>query len=517
MNLLDLPRDILLYLTDFFDDCEAFPLLTISSQFHDLFARAVWLILGPKTLELDPITRSAALARYGHLVRYVSIRKDGDAFLLYPLNWHLKLPHVVGFCFTINNKFSAEFRRRIFVGIRSLVHLGRLTAFFEVDEAPYTADGLASIIVARHRDPTKRKLIEMTLVIEDNSVSFPWDACLRFCRKLEPLNIQRLGVDGYPTLDIPPPSVDQCRTLAPHLLNLEPLFGYFAGACASQVNGQYFSDKSVVFPLLGNLVLNICCHQREVFDPNCVTPERFSSLRGLHIYETETCVHSVEDFKTACLAIGTRHWPNLKRVMVGGLIDQADLERIFRANPQLTDFSLAYRYNRMRVNRGIKRIVEATMNLERLVHLLPQLQSIQITAPATLRLDYNPQTVSGNIVGRYLETFDIDECSVSPDVLIWLLSLPKLRDVSLENVVLIDPKSALKLIKRIHKNPIQSRSHESVRLSFSTVKLSEECSKVLVEWVAAMPTLESIVDVDASLRQKIHQRCPHIKFTEYDN
>ncbi|KAI8874082.1 hypothetical protein GQ42DRAFT_176035 [Ramicandelaber brevisporus] len=131
MRLLELPRDILLYLTDFFDDCEASPLLTVSSQFHDLFARAVWRIVDAKTLELNPVVRSAALARYGDLVRFVTVRKNGDAFLLYPLNWHLKLPHVVGFCFIINNKLSAEFKRRIFVGIRSLVNLRRLFAYIQ--------------------------------------------------------------------------------------------------------------------------------------------------------------------------------------------------------------------------------------------------------------------------------------------------------------------------------------------------------------------------------------------------
>ncbi|KAI8867162.1 hypothetical protein GQ42DRAFT_158148 [Ramicandelaber brevisporus] len=517
MNLLDLPRDILLYLTDFFKDSEAFPLLTISSQFHDLFARAAWRIVDAKTLELDPVTRSAAFARYGHLVRFVTVRKHTGIPLLYPPNWHLKLPHVVRFCFIINHKLSAEFKRRIFVGIRSLVHLHRVMAYFEIYKAPYTSDGLASIILARHRDATKRKLTLVVLMVRCDYALFPWVACVRFCRKLRPLNIPKLGVKGYPVEKIYPPSVAQCHYLAPHLLYLEPYVRHKTVTCSSQLNGRYFNNKSVVFPLLETLNLTLCCNRTEVFDLNCVTPEKFTSLQKLHIIESETCVHSIEDFRTPFMTICMRRWPNLRQMMLQGMIEQADLERIFRVNPQLKEFTILYQHNSLASHRSAKHIVEATLNFDWLVHLLPKLESIHLVAPVTLRLDYKPQAVSEVNIGSCLTRMFIDECSVSPAVLIWLLSLPKLKKVSLENTVLADPKSALTLIKRIHKHPIQSRSHESVRLMFSTVKLSEECSQVLVEWVAAMPTLECVVDADAALHQKINRRCPHIKFTEYDN
>ncbi|KAI8867722.1 hypothetical protein GQ42DRAFT_52214 [Ramicandelaber brevisporus] len=172
-----------------------------------------------------------------------------------------------------------------------------------------------------------------------------------------------------------------------------------------------------------------------------------------------------------------------------GMIDQTDLERILRANPWLTYFILAYDHSALASHPSAKHIVEATLDLRRLVHLLPKLQTINLVAPASLRLDYNLQAASGDILSSHLDKIDIDGCSVSLAVLIWLVLLPKLREVSFENVVLIDPKSALKLIKRILNKPIQSHSHLLVRLAFPTVILSEECSQVLVEWVAAMPTL----------------------------
>ncbi|KAI8872042.1 hypothetical protein GQ42DRAFT_153951 [Ramicandelaber brevisporus] len=287
MRLLNLPRDILLYLTDFFTECEAFPLLVVSSQFHDLFARAVWHVFRIKIFELDPVTRSAALARYGHLARLIIVRKHTGIPLMYPPNWHLKLPHVVGFCFAIDNRLGAEFRRRIFVGIRSLINLHRLIAHFEFEEAPYTADGLASIILARHRDATKRKLIEVSLMIRDQYGSSPWDVCVRLFKKMSPLNIPKLVVSGYPVTAMRPPSVAQCHTLAPCLFTLAPYALQRFGTCASQVNGRYFNDKSVMFPRVESLILSLCCHRTEVFDPNCVTPERFTSLQQLHIYEAE--------------------------------------------------------------------------------------------------------------------------------------------------------------------------------------------------------------------------------------
>ncbi|KAI8874081.1 hypothetical protein GQ42DRAFT_176034 [Ramicandelaber brevisporus] len=420
MNLLNLPRDILLYLTDFFDFYEALPSLFVSSQFHDLFSRAVWRVFGAKVFELNLVTRSAAFARYGHLARLVTLPVHSSSPLLYPPNWHLKLPNVVAFCFGIGIKHSTESKSRIFVGIRSLVNLRRLTAYFGVKEAPYTADGLASIIVARHRDTTKRKLSDVALFVTDDYGSSPWDACLRFCKKLHPLNIPRLRVDGFPTLETSPPPVRQCHALAPHLLTLAPYNGAGVSSCVSQVNGQYFNDKSVVFPIVETLVLILCCHRAEEFDPNCITPERFISVNKLYIFEADTCVRSVDYFVNACLAICTRRWLNLRQMMLQGMIDQACLERIFRANPQLTQITLVHEYDGMRIRRGV---------------------------------------------------------SVSPAVLVWLLSLPKLREVSIKNAVLIDPKSALKLIKRIHKKPIQMRSRLSVHLAFPDVILSEECSK----------------------------------------
>ncbi|KAI8872186.1 hypothetical protein GQ42DRAFT_161484 [Ramicandelaber brevisporus] len=511
MNLLNLPRDILLYLTDFFKYNEAFPLLAVSSQFHDLFARAVWRIVDAKSFKLDPVTRSAAIARYGHLVRLV---KHSKVPLLFPLNWHLKLPHVVRLGFIINNKLGTEFKRRIFVGIRSLVNLRLLTTYFEIEETPYTADGLASIILARHRDATKRKLAHVSLFVKNGYCSSPWDVCVRLFKKLSPLNIPRLVVDGYPVAAILPPSVSQCHALAPCLFTLALYVGHNAGLCASQMNGQYFSDKSVVFPRVENLSITLCCHRTEVFDPNCITPERFTSLQGLHIYETETCVHSIEDFRTACLAICTRHWLSLKQIVLDGMIDQTGLECILRANPHLRDFSLVYQHDYLAFHRNVKHIIDTTLNLYWFMQLLPKLESMSIVAPVTLRLDYKPQAVSGTNLGGHLTTIQIDGCSVSPIVLIWLLVLPKLKEVSLKNVVLIDPMSALRLIKRTHKHRIQKRSHRVVHLKFSIVNLNEECSQVLVEWVAALPTLQYVCDADAALTQRIQRRCPHLLFTD---
>ncbi|KAI8874045.1 hypothetical protein GQ42DRAFT_176011 [Ramicandelaber brevisporus] len=682
MRLLDLPRDILLYLTDFFEYFEAVPLLTISSQFHDLFARAVWHVVSSKTFKLDPVTRSAALARYGHLVRLVTLPTNSTVPLLYPPNWHLKLPHVVGFIFVIDNRLSTEFKRRIFVGIRSLVHLHYLIAHFEVDVAPYTADGLASIIVARHRDPTKRKLIEVCLMVRNQYDSSSWDACVRFFKKLEPLNIPKLGIGCYPIIDMPPPSVVQCRALAPHLLGLMPSTGHNAGICASQLNGRYFNDKNVSFE--NTVLVNPKSalksikrihkhpiqmrshHSVRLSFPDVILSEDFSKVlvewvtamptlvyvgavdvlngitvaveaavisllisyslpskqtatmnllnlpRDILLYLTDfftdgeafplltvssqfhdlfACAvwrivdskqfaldsvtrsaalarygHLVRSVKHSSVpllyppnwhlklphvvgfffAIDNRLGAEFKRRMFVGIRSLINLRRltaffIAEEAPYTTDglASIIVARHRDATKRKLFEVsLFVTKNYgsspwDACVRFCKKLEPLNIPrlrvdgfpildirpppvrqchalAPYLLNLEppagQKVGSCASQVNGRYFND------NVSPGVLIWMLSLPKLMKVSLDNTVLVDPKSALKLVKRIHKKPIQSRSHQSVRLMFSTVKLSEDCSQVLVEWVAAMPTLEHFSGADASLRQKIHRRCPHLKF-----
>ncbi|KAI8866028.1 hypothetical protein GQ42DRAFT_159109 [Ramicandelaber brevisporus] len=72
-RLLDLPADLLEYLALYFDGKEGVRVLTVSSAFHDVFARSVWSVLSQAAIDVAEPTRSDAYARYGRLVRKIDI------------------------------------------------------------------------------------------------------------------------------------------------------------------------------------------------------------------------------------------------------------------------------------------------------------------------------------------------------------------------------------------------------------------------------------------------------------
>src|SRR5437016_5005703 len=73
LRLFDLPLDLLELLTLYFKSKEAVGVLTVSSNFHDVFARSVWHTITRRTIDVAEPTRSSAFARYGHLVRSMDL------------------------------------------------------------------------------------------------------------------------------------------------------------------------------------------------------------------------------------------------------------------------------------------------------------------------------------------------------------------------------------------------------------------------------------------------------------
>ncbi|KAI8871419.1 hypothetical protein GQ42DRAFT_2548 [Ramicandelaber brevisporus] len=72
-RLFDLPGELVEYISFFFDASEAHELLTVSTAFHNLFARRLWWELDLRVFCLSEPTRSTAIARYGKLVRSVDL------------------------------------------------------------------------------------------------------------------------------------------------------------------------------------------------------------------------------------------------------------------------------------------------------------------------------------------------------------------------------------------------------------------------------------------------------------
>ncbi|KAI8867201.1 hypothetical protein GQ42DRAFT_158109 [Ramicandelaber brevisporus] len=112
-RLFDLPFDLREYISRFVDRKTAARLLTLSSGFHELFARCVWLYIDEKVFDsrISKKTRKRAFTRYGRLVRCVDIRLPLDG-LDYSIDLSQLLPNVTVYAFEIGGYGSIVRRIR---------------------------------------------------------------------------------------------------------------------------------------------------------------------------------------------------------------------------------------------------------------------------------------------------------------------------------------------------------------------------------------------------------------------
>ncbi|KAI8872468.1 hypothetical protein GQ42DRAFT_153618 [Ramicandelaber brevisporus] len=150
-RLFDLPLDLLELLTLYFEEKEAVKLLTVSSNFHEIFARSVWHTITINTIRVAEPVRSSAYARYGHLVRSIDLIHNESEFD--PHNWAQLFPNTTSMAFDIIPVMKYGDKQSFMDAIAGLHGLRSLKINIESNLPPFEFETLATTLVARHHDP----------------------------------------------------------------------------------------------------------------------------------------------------------------------------------------------------------------------------------------------------------------------------------------------------------------------------------------------------------------------------
>ncbi|KAI8871472.1 hypothetical protein GQ42DRAFT_177845 [Ramicandelaber brevisporus] len=308
-RLFGLPLDLLELLTLYFEGKEAVKLLTVSSNFHEIFARSVWHTITVNTIRVPEPTRSSVFARYGHLVRSINLfNKLNSEFHLH--NWAQLFPNTTSMVFEITPRMEDGDKQMLMDTIASLHGLRSLKIQMKINPLPFDLERLATVLVVRQRDPSKQSLRELIMFFglkedreeqDDDAEEISWFRLSSFVQALSPLRpLIKLQIDmrGYPDLAAPTPV--QMAILRPHLSGI-PAFSEIEAqdGCTALRNRQLFSpsgtrDDPLVFGQLDTLRLRVCCASSHLFDYSDFTQAKFPVMDSMVITGNE-CSHQFED------------------------------------------------------------------------------------------------------------------------------------------------------------------------------------------------------------------------------
>ncbi|KAI8871251.1 hypothetical protein GQ42DRAFT_162141, partial [Ramicandelaber brevisporus] len=154
-RLLDLPADLLECLALYFEGKEGVRVLTVSSAFHDMFARSVWRVLNRKAIDVAEPTRSDAYARYGRLVRKIDL--VWSFYELFDLhNWLELFPNTTIFGASIHEEMSVGQKQLTFDAISGFHGLRAVELHMGSNQSPFDLETLAASLIARNKNSAKQ-------------------------------------------------------------------------------------------------------------------------------------------------------------------------------------------------------------------------------------------------------------------------------------------------------------------------------------------------------------------------
>ncbi|KAI8873434.1 hypothetical protein GQ42DRAFT_152782 [Ramicandelaber brevisporus] len=417
-RLFDLPLDLLELLTLYFEGKEAVKLLTLSSNFHEIFARSVWRIIGRRVIDVAEPIRSSAYARYGHLVD------------------------------------------------------------METNRPPFDLETLATVLVARHRDPSKQSLRELTIVFgaaddeEEEEQDNPWTELSAFVQTLSPLRPSiKLHIKvnrNYSNVVIPTPT--QMNILGPHLTNLpdidsvEDEYG-----CVALHNRKLFSpsgtrDDPLVFGQPRTLDINVCCASPLMYDYSDFTPLKFPVMDTMTINEN-SCRHQTEEgAKPAIQTLLLQEWPVLKELKVYfGKLTFGTLDVLIEFNPQLTTLIMGIRCN--------SNDTDGVFMFERVAGRLPHLTAFDLSGDLSISVDSDwlQGACLADIHSSKLTSVSISKTMLKPRFFEVLLALPNLQDVSFWECVLIEPELVMDIFEEHRQSAKEGGKMSVTKMSVTTM------------------------------------------------
>ncbi|KAI8872459.1 hypothetical protein GQ42DRAFT_72273 [Ramicandelaber brevisporus] len=516
-RLFDLPLDLLELLTLYFKSEEVVKLLTVSSNFHDIFARSVWHTITINTIRIAEPVRSSAYARYGHLVRSIDLIYSESEFDSH--NWAQLFPNTTSMSFDIISEMNDCDKQTFMNAIAGLHGLRSLKVNMETKIPPFDLETLATTLVARHRDPSKQSLRKLTIRciikegVEDKQKK-SWADLSAFVQALSPLRPSinlKIDMDSYGNMVVPTPV--QMDTLRSHLSVL-PSFGMVEDedGCAALHNRQLFSpsgtpDDPLGFDRLGILDLYVCCASPLLFDYSDFTPLKFPAMDTMIICEDE-CSHQTEEGAgSAIQLLLTQKWPKLKYITVYGSRSTLDpLNTLIDLNPQLTDLTIEVYRNTVDIN--------GVFMLERVTGRLPHLAYLTLYGESSMLVDSDWLRTSSlvDIRSSKLGSISIHRTMLAPRLFEVILALSNLGSISFGKCVLPEPE-LVKMVFKKHRPTVKEYATVGIRrLTIDTPTANNNWSlELILELIAALPHLEScIIYGDTDLNKAIKKKHPRL-------
>ncbi|KAI8866605.1 hypothetical protein GQ42DRAFT_165385, partial [Ramicandelaber brevisporus] len=456
-RLLDLPADLLEYLALYFDGQEGVRVLTVSSAFHDVFARSVWRVLCREAVGVSEPTRSEAYVRYGRFVRRIDLARClYDAFDLH--NWLELFPNTTDFGMDIREDMSAEQKQLVFDAISGFHGLRVIDLYMGSSQSPFDLETLGALLITRNHDRTKQPVRQIELRLSNNDHNEPWAAVHRFVDAVAVLSLESLRIEmDFGSETRPTPA--QFTALRPYLTGM-PYGGIYNDGidCYSQHNKNFFGMHGVpsaqpTCPLLTSIHLNVCCSSSDIYDYRDITPANFPQLTSLYIH-VGTCPIHIEGMDNEALQrILNQHWPDMMRMNLHGTLHSSTIDTLVLYNSHLTSVT---------IDIGLGMADESGVFLvERALGPFPELWCLSLKCSGNITLD--TQWIDDNnwegIKSSELWEFDIDSATITAQVLRLMMMFPELDFIRFSECEVENETAAIATLKQVQEDKAERNNH----------------------------------------------------------
>ncbi|KAI8870453.1 hypothetical protein GQ42DRAFT_15613 [Ramicandelaber brevisporus] len=461
-RLRDLPFDLRECVSQFVDRRTAARLLTLSSGFHELFARSVWRCINQRVFDsnVSNETRTSALTRYGRFVRCVDIRLPLDG-LDHSIDLSQLLPNVTVYKFDVGKLGSSkEHTLHLIQAVSGFHGLRSLEVAFDTNHHQFCLESVADALISRQQNLNWQRLQRLKLDFIQHDYDCSWDDMVDFVVKVTPLQIDEFEITtkryayGYPT-------AEQMVLLSPHLTTIPDTYGSVSRSlCRAHHNRIIYrlqnpsgNDEAAVFSQLESLRISLCCASSAVYDYADFTPTKFPRVDKLDItiFNCEQDTMSTDpDFVHPVLS---QCWPTVSNMKFDGITTSSALHAILDLNPQVTNLHVETVYI------GLNTTQSNRFSLADILKRLPMLDTLYITLDEDDMFYGNSANDTNgsedrcilHIKNSQLRDIQVTNLVMTSDCLEMLYMLPKLEEIKIRSCSLDDPEAVLETFKRIQQ------------------------------------------------------------------
>ncbi|KAI8871479.1 hypothetical protein GQ42DRAFT_1236, partial [Ramicandelaber brevisporus] len=407
-RLPDLPFDLLLYLTDFFAREEAVCIITVSTGFHDIFARSIWrhIVLNNSAIDVHPARNctferytfepsASSWSRYGHLVQSVLVlRANDDAILQLIPNVRRIILNVDRMNIDVVFSIVSKLRNLVKVRLSAKQYRPQLIESIASWANNDSRSGHVRVIELAQRDPRadNTHILESVRkqLIDTNRVRYGIFHSFKG-------TLNRSLLDAVSSL-IFKLEVKQPSSKFATLVHRDP-------PCTALLKRELLGDPTVTFSRLRELRLSVCCHDPAKFDYSTFTPERFPILKKLMLHiENSECDANLTD---SVITIFSSTWHSLTHLSLHDIHDENMLPQVLDRVPNLIRLKTYGQYN-----------VDVIDTIDR----LPRIQELSIMCTIIKNLTLDPSALHQLPLRRTLKVIELNATFAVIDQLRFMLA-----------------------------------------------------------------------------------------------